>query len=488
MTEANQLVRFGSKWRDVPVPQPLTDGTDDTLENDIILSSEPQSLVLEISSEQYTKLLSAALNGANTFFPDEYISVIYPLIKAGKLMLCTEVADCLENSDALKNAMLQFLALNGYGSGGQTTVEPPPLPTSITDENLLPAGYSCDDDALCGMARWIVTNLDDGVIQLLEQLEVATNTWELLATFVDNVEVVSWLGSVAEFALWVQDQLIEYYSAAYSATVEDELTCDIYCKIQPDCHVSIDRLIEAYEQAIVSSFSLPALVDEVSVIFNWLEGLDYEFANAKAVIASFHWAILQFLRFGSKALNYTGGIRSFKQMIATGEDETDSYCAANCDCDELNGYSQNFGVGLGEWTLVHGTLGGGGIQSEDIGGVAQITLTIEFDEAFRVAGFSSIIDRESGGSVNDDMRIWQNNNSPPDATGLVLDYNFPVQAYGEVITCNTGLGSAERTGLRVIFRDNLAEDTMLLKQIKIWNSSDTLPTNITANSIDECYE
>jgi hypothetical protein len=288
-------------------------------------------LAIKLTQEQYVQILSALSVGAFIVSDTDAIETIelFLQLTAGTMNFCDEIAECITNSETVRTALSQWSTEQQGGLNGDV---PTPISPSESADNLLPTGYTCDDNHLCGMARWIVNNLHDGTVQLIQQIENATNLWELFSIFVDNVEGVSWFGSALEFAAWAQDQLEEYYQLAWSATVEDELTCDVFCEIQPDCEVTLDGLISAYESAVTSSFSLPTALNTINDLWNWLEGLDYETAQSKAIVGSFHWVVLQALRFGTNALGFTAGVRSLKQMIATGSDETDTYCSGNCAC------------------------------------------------------------------------------------------------------------------------------------------------------------
>lgn len=245
-------------------------------------------------------------------------------------MSCETMIDCIENNPDVGQALYEYLVNNGYGTGS-SEAQATPVSPAISGMNLLPSGYTCDDDHLFGMARFIVQNLHDGTLQLLQQLELATNQAELLGVMVDNVEVASYIGSVLEFVTWIQDQFIEYYDAAWSTTVDDTLSCMVYCTIKGDCEVTIDKLITAYGQAVTESFSLPLALDVVDDLWDWIDGLDYETAAAVAVVGSFHWSVLQMLRFGSSAIAYTSGIRTFQQIIALAANDTDSDWNVLCD-------------------------------------------------------------------------------------------------------------------------------------------------------------
>lgn len=351
MTDQPKELKFDNRWLDEMIQQGAEDYDCIDINDQFYWSDKTtkQTLIWSVSSDDWMKVFSALLNGADLTYPDNPTEIIEIFLASvcQNMSFCDEVANCISNDSNVALALQNFVQQNRTSIEGTS-------PTSITasqsTSNLLPVGYTCDEEHLCGMARWIVNNLHDSTMQLLQQLENATQPFEFIALFVDNVEVASYFGSVIELAAWLQDQLLEYYELAWSTTVEDSLTCDIYCEILPSCNVSLDGLISAYESAVTDSFSLPSVLDEANDLFDWMDALDYETATAKAVVGSFHYVILQIMRFGSAAINYTSGMRSLKQMIATGADETDTYCETNCGCATAWCYEWDFESAQGGWT------------------------------------------------------------------------------------------------------------------------------------------
>jgi hypothetical protein len=260
--------------------------------------------------------------------------------------ICDLVADCIENDPDVGDTIINILNEAGiFPTDGDTP--PKYLSPDKLAANLLPDGYTCDNDHLFGMARWIVTNLHEGPLQLLEQIENATNQVEVLSILVDNVEGLSYIGSVVEMVAWFQDQLLEYYELAWSTTVYDELSCLVYCQIQPACAVSIPNILDAYEVAIQESFTLPVVLDSISDLWEWQDALNFESAAAIATVASFHWIVIQALAFGSSALQYVAGIRSLEMVIALGANDTDGDWDLLCEeCPD--GWVKTFDFRLGE--------------------------------------------------------------------------------------------------------------------------------------------
>lgn len=256
-------------------------------------------------------------------------------LSEGCMDICSLVADCVANNPETLQAIIGALQSAGFTSAPKSLEGTPPSPLSMTQisANLLPDDYTCDDNHLFGMSRFIAQNLNDGTQQLLQQIEAATNSTELLAVLGDNVEGLSYILTPLEFITWAQQQLAEYYELAWSTSVFDEISCAIYCAIKGSCEVTLNILIDAYADIVTQSFSLPSAFDALDDVFQFFDALDYDGAIAAAIVASFHYGVLQLLRFGTAALDYTSGIRSLKQIISLGANDTDGDWITLCeDC------------------------------------------------------------------------------------------------------------------------------------------------------------
>jgi hypothetical protein len=223
--------RFGVDYRNVPTPQTLTDGEGDSLANDIELQDTAQVLPLSVTAEQYTKLLSAALNGANRYFPEDYIEVIYPLIKAAKVSdtFCEAIAECIENPEsgtysALNDWLLNQLLnnsevrnqINGIGSSGTDPV--PGTSTALIED--------CDPDNLFGFCRQVVQVMNRLVLDAFEVLEVITNTAEFALAVAELIPPAT---VVVSYVNYLQNTLVENYLANYDVAYENEVACGLFC-------------------------------------------------------------------------------------------------------------------------------------------------------------------------------------------------------------------------------------------------------------------
>lgn len=284
---------------------------------------------IRFTGEQYKRLLSSAIAGATLLYPENPIEAYYPLLECIDMPTggCDQLADCIDSSLSVQNALSRFF--NNYTAGTLNTITSPITPEENA-ENLLPDGYTCDNDHLMGMARYVVQALHGTVLELLEELELTTNPAEGLIVLVDNVEVVSWLGTVAEMIAWLQDNVVEVYQAAYTQIIEDEISCHLWCEFSENCTVSIELIEAGYRRMFATEDYVPPITDDFAEIASWF----YELVDVpdKIIIAAMHYFALQALRFRSNFARLAG-VRTLAQMIAIGADETDASWVLCTSCD-----------------------------------------------------------------------------------------------------------------------------------------------------------
>ena len=98
------------------------------------------------------------------------------------------MADCIETSENVTDALINYLTINNFTGGIGNPDEV--LPEEIREENLLPEDFSCDNDHRYGAAVGIVQAIHDATAEVFQKIEVLTNPLELVAEIADNVPVV----------------------------------------------------------------------------------------------------------------------------------------------------------------------------------------------------------------------------------------------------------------------------------------------------------
>ena len=316
-------------------------------------NDEQITLAIKLSLNEYVALATCVDIGRDIAYGDnsEYLWWLWARILQGMCTVdCDGVTDCIENDEGVQNALSQFtenyLTENGYQSNTDPN-QPTPLKPAQTAENLLPGDVVCDDDHLYAIARGIIANIHDGAIALFQELELITNPNEFIAQFVDNVEVVSWIGSIIEFVSWTQDQMIEYYEQSWSTVVHDDLSCQLWCLMRVDCELTIDMLLNLYQANMGNLPQPPFQPQSIDDVANYL--LDLSLSVDITTVAVVHWFVVQALRFQSDALYFVAGIRSFKQALAYLKNDTDGDWVNCPDCQDVYYYNFDFTQSDGGW-------------------------------------------------------------------------------------------------------------------------------------------
>lgn len=458
-----------------------------------------KKLIWDVSLDEWTMVFSSMCTGADLLYGDGAINIceIFLRTVAQEMDICDLVAACIDSPN-VQSAILNLISENGFANSN-AVVKPLPLPESETGNNLLPSGYTCDTSHLCGMARSIVNSANDNTTELLQALEEGTDPLELVAIFVDNFEGVSWFGGAIEFGSWLQDELIENYDAAWSPAVENILTCALYCKIEPDCSVSLDLILSAYAEFISETITLPDPTD-IEAIWVWLTDVVFGTVGASAFVAAFHWCAWQTLRFGGNLPVQFMGLRSLRDTVIEAEDETDTYCdTLPCDCVVPTGdlcYFVDFTSGLGDWQLIdnNGTLESGGVTSElNLSNQPVVSIFIDAGEGYIWGGVDVNYDwsGSSGGADNLIIRGYDTFASDGTNTGEVGLYsqnNIPEGSDLEICIPDVDVSETAKRYLRIIMINvnAFSTDVIVIRNIRLFKQT-APPVSIDSNCTEyEC--
>lgn len=298
----------------------LNQGDGDSLYNDIVLDAGENNLVLKVTEQQYVELLSAALNGVYVTYPDNWLEVLYPLIKAGKLSFCDEVLSCIQTNEAIQQAIAMYS--NTYY---------PPIDAgevqSILDSDFVQGQPDCDNDKLFGMT----TGLTDLLNQLSEDLlELLVNAPAAIGRLGDLIEAIPGVGELPfddmlQFAEKLAVQVNNAYQAAYDTQIRDDFRCGLFCIAEPTCSLTIEQARDFFKDQIVASVSDTNFENVVNDILanNWL---------GEQSIYVMHWLILDTIIFGGEFLGIDHN-RILTQVAALFNDP-DSDWNILCDCQE----------------------------------------------------------------------------------------------------------------------------------------------------------
>jgi hypothetical protein len=232
-------------------------------------------LILYISEQEYVKLSSAIDVGSDIAYPEESTLIQWLLLGNIVSDICPQVADCIENSESVRNALNTFLADYGNGSEDKERAIRENAQQKSDDLLSFSSGGVCDLDALFACVSQMITLLHNNNLDALEIIEVETNANVELAqvvssiTFLDETSV----DTVFNYVALIQNSISENYAASYTDELYDQIRCDIFCLAQEQCGLSIDILFGYFEEKMsLNSIDVNDITNLISFFFNLLDG------------------------------------------------------------------------------------------------------------------------------------------------------------------------------------------------------------------------
>lgn len=263
---------------------------------------------------------------------------------------CDEVANCIETSDAVKNALyalVQSQIENAQGFPLSATTKSTPLNQNYE---------TCDKDSLWGSCLNTIQTINRLNMDFLETVEAATNNQEAVDLLISAIPILETLpiDEALEFVNKIREFVQEFYLAGYDLDLETEFACELFCEaVANDCKLDMN-VITAYfwaraealvgwENAFLSSLAL------LSAAANWQE------QTGEEVVICMYALNMGFLNFLNSALGMDFG--HFKLKARSGIPDDDWM---TCPCADAWVHTFDFTIddqGFVDWT-VGGTFGG----------------------------------------------------------------------------------------------------------------------------------
>lgn len=187
-------------------------------------------------------------------------------------MSCDDIADCIETSEAVQDAINAQMENNG--SFQQTINNTSNYGTQLSSAQLaasLTEAAGCDNDSLFGSVTAIVDQLNTNNVDFLEQLEIESNTIERASAFFAAIPLFETLpiDDALNFLDTVMGEIKENYEATYTTGLRDTYRCAIFCLAleQPECAITFDMLIGYFEQKLGASLDYEALFIDMVAFF-----------------------------------------------------------------------------------------------------------------------------------------------------------------------------------------------------------------------------
>lgn len=334
---SNVWERFKVTWVNSIVPQPLNQGDGDTIYNDVFLNSGDNYLLLVVTEQQYTELLSSAYNGAERAYPQNYLDVIYPLIKAGKVIFCDAVADCVDNSSvvqvAINNTIVNKGDVNPNSIDPDNTTGTERIPNADT-ESISSPPPSCDKDALWAGIRSMVDRLDQNGRDILEDLATINDKIEQIGELIDLVPLLGdTIKDVSDLFTEQIPDLLNAYNAASSPTFLDNVACNLFEMVCAECRYPTYDEVFGY-LVDNSALSLPSTLLAVTYGVVWDVVKAVSVLTPEVVWYSINvWQCITLAFDGY--FNRSYGKKTFQIWCSFGEDNPNDNWILLCDgCDE----------------------------------------------------------------------------------------------------------------------------------------------------------
>lgn len=267
--------------------------------NEFIWPEDPEErtiLPLFVSQREFTAILSAMDVGADIAYPDQYIEVMWLMVRNLRygVNICQMIADCIATSPETQQALRDFVTSDQEIIDAFTE-----LVEGLTEGQIISpvVEKGCENSDIAGAVIAIVERMDTYNVDALEIIEVGTNDEEKVASVIAGVPALGILpfDEIIDFAQDLLEDFFENYNAAVTEEWKDDVAEDLYClaKEDPDCKLSYEQLFNYFQNRAGSSLTtLSTIVD----IINFVRTGDF---NTDELVASGMYAIqLAFVRTG----------------------------------------------------------------------------------------------------------------------------------------------------------------------------------------------
>lgn len=272
----------------------------------------------QMSNDWFWKSLGTMPVSEAAYLSSKALALTDAYAECGGTMTCEEIADCIETSvdvqDALSTHTNNTLISGGFtpNPSASTASDIKPISTAQQQQNALAIDVDCASPAQnMAIARAVVRELHEAMVDTFESLELATNAVEAANIATDGTPILGTLNNVTELADWYLETLQEFYQASYNQSTEDDCACAIFCHLQSTCSLSLEDLIGIYSGL---GGQIPSNIDDFQAAIT--ETINFTLNVSVATVATAHLFVLWLLRFGGGAFGL-GGWNTLANTIQT---------------------------------------------------------------------------------------------------------------------------------------------------------------------------
>lgn len=261
-----------------PLPYPLdralgfvTEVPDDEIPYDSLAawpapSEEKINVIIQLSLNEYKVIASAVDAGRDIAYADESQNVWWLWSRILKSMtICDDVANCIDTSEAVQQSILNVVNNNSVENFNAAAQQ-----LGLQD---LAAGLNtgCDNDAWYGAAVNLVQRFNRINEDLLQEVEVALNVGDFIATVVGSLTFLNEIpvSAIANWYTFIQENIEENYLAQYTLAYEEEVSCDLFCLAVENCMLTPQMITDYFAERLLLSISLETLfVDAITFLID----------------------------------------------------------------------------------------------------------------------------------------------------------------------------------------------------------------------------
>lgn len=217
-------------------------------------------VVFDLSLNEYVALASSVDVGRDIAYGENSVYIWWIWCRmVVALNICDDVADCIENSAAVQQA------LGAWFANQNSTNAAASMNAQRLEDMAAGLGASCDEDAWWGASLALVQRLNRANEDALEQLESATNPLDFASSVIGSVPVLDELGvdAILGWAEFLQDNIAENYLAQYTTAYEEEVACDLFCIALENCELTAEQMFDYFFARVGSSISWASLLQDV---------------------------------------------------------------------------------------------------------------------------------------------------------------------------------------------------------------------------------
>lgn len=251
---------------------------------------------------------------------------------------CDAIAQCIADSDAVRNALGNWLKDDYPLLFSEKQIEP----TSPFANGRNP---SCSDAVLWGMCNEIIDRMEQNNIDALEYI-ASSNSLSLVSELMqlvpggDATGVDDWLRASVELGQWT----LSSYQSYSNQSLLESLKCELFCQSREDCYPSFDKMFQSIKTRLTyfGSFSEP--IESIVSFFELIRGIESGDLTDQKVFEGMWYLQTMFMSINITTLFPRVNRKSFDLYASLGADNPSTDYALLCDCVPAVTWVADFGT------------------------------------------------------------------------------------------------------------------------------------------------